>query len=109
MGFMALLSHQTAPVAVATPVPVIIEAPKGAVTVVEAATRTAPVRVGSGVSPTPTTATVPFFNPNYHYMEPENIPEPVEVTEVENKPEYIAPKEETPGHVDGTEYSTQGY
>ncbi len=113
MGFMALLSHQTAPVAVVTPVPAIIEAPevKGESHSVSSGQHTAE-SAAVETSPSTQVTTTSFINPNQSFMDthaPENTPEPVEVEKVDTKPEYIAPAEETPGHVNGTEYSTKGY
>lgn len=118
MGFMALLSHQTAIHTVSTPVPAIIEA-KGVVMGGEGANfqgrplvLTSTEGKGFDTSSSSPATTTSFINPNQSFMEthvPENTPEPVEVEKVDTKPEYIAPAEETPGHVDGTEYPKGGY
>ncbi len=112
MGFMALLGHQTPHQAVITPVPAIIEAPKGVVEG-EAYAHTVPAARPQRLEALLSTTSLPLYNPNSSFMDthvPENTPapEPVEPQEVE-KPAYIAPAEETPGHVNGTEYSTGGY
>lgn len=123
LSIMALLSHQTPVQAVITPVPAIIEAPKGVVrgervsdkSMIQAAVGGATEKVSgqdessASYRPTPTTS---LINPNQSFMdvhEPEGTAAPEPVLETEQvKPTYIVPPApEEP--FNGTEYSTGGY